>query len=422
MGERRKQIAVIGGGVSGIVSAYLLSRKHEVVIYEAGDYLGGHTNTISLETEIDKGTPVDTGFIVLNNMNYPLFHKFLERLNVPVRLSDMSFGYYSELDSFQYAGTNLSGLFARRLNMVCPKFWSFLFEIRRFSHLANKYLESGSNEQITLNDFLEQNKFSRKLRDDFVVPMAGAIWSASKSDILAFPAKSLFHFFRNHGLLSLKNRPRWQTVVGGSQSYVKAFRDSFGGQIKLRSRVTNVKRGEDIEVHLDTGETFNHDCVVFATHADTTLSILSDASNDELRLLYPWSYQNNHTILHCDESALPSNKRTWASWNYLRVADGNEDLAVSVTYHMNRLQGLKCQRNYFVTLNPNKKIDKNKIIAEFNYTHPTFDLESVKTQDELETLNGQRSSYFCGSYFGHGFHEDAVRSAVSVAAHFRESL
>jgi len=422
------KVAVVGGGVAGIVSAYLLQRKHQVTIFEANDYLGGHTNTVLVEDPDLKELAVDTGFIVLNDKNYPLLHKFLSQLNVPWRWSDMSFGYYDEESNFSYAGTTLSGLFSERRHLFSTEFWNFLFEIKRFCKVTkNAYLNEELNN-LSVQEFLRKHKFSDFFTRSYLVPMAAAIWSASQNEILNFPALLLARFFHNHGLLGLKDRPRWQTVVGGSWSYVNAFRESFNGEVLLSSAVKSVIRSPNAAtVILEDGSQHRFDCVVIALHADKALSVLSQATDRERRLLGTFSYQNNHTVLHFDDSALPPNHRAWASWNYYRRKNVAADKPIQVTYHMNRLQGLKSKRNYCVTLNGGSAIDPSKVIAEFNYTHPCFSLDSLNAQAELSTLNNQHDAnisdtYFCGSYFGNGFHEDAVRSAVAVGKCFGEEL
>lgn len=415
----RERIAIVGGGVSGIVAAHLLQRCADVTLFERNHYLGGHTNTVVLERGPDAGLAVDTGFIVLNNKTYPLFHRFLVDLEVPVRWSDMSFSYYSELTKEQYAGTTINGLFADRKNILRPRFYRFLGEIARVCRSAGRALEQKGFRNRTLGAYLRDERFSEDVISWYLLPMGAAIWSASREDIEGFPAESFFRFFANHGLLSLLNRPKWQTVVGGSHSYVKRFKERFTGTIVLDAGVERIERSTDGPVVFRrerAPERF--DRVVVAAHADEALKLLADPSPEEQRLLGAWRYQPNRTVLHTDVSVLPPLRRAWASWNYTQEVGLNGDMPVSVSYHMNTLQGLKSAADYCVTLNRIGAIREDKIIAEFNYMHPTFDQRAMATQAELPSLNGARSTYFCGSYFGYGFHEDAVRAACGVAEQF----
>jgi predicted NAD/FAD-binding protein len=423
MSDARKRIAVVGGGVAGITTAYLLDRHHEVTIFEAGSYLGGHTNTITIEKGPDSGIGVDTGFIVLNDKNYPLFHRFLKRLDVPVRWSNMSFGYYDPTRNFYYAGRGFNGLFAQRCNLASPSFYAFIAEVLRFGREGQAALRSEILSTETLGKFLEERDFSRRFIADYLLPMGAAIWSTPEMKVMDFPALSFLHFFRNHGLLSLKERPRWQTVVGGSSSYVKKFIGQFTGEIRLASAVLRVERdaaGCRIFTSDTDGEAF--DKVIFAAHADQSLSMLAEPSEDEQELLGAWRYQSNDTILHSDASLLPPYQRAWASWNYRGGSSegggGSSVAPAALSYWMNLLQGLETQRNYFVSLNSSEAIREDKILARIDYSHPQYTTQAMDTQAKLSRLNGVNNSYFCGSYFGYGFHEDAVRSAVNVAKEF----
>ncbi len=423
MSGTRERVAVVGGGVAGIVASHLLQRCADVTLFERNRYLGGHTNTVVLERGPDVGLGVDTGFIVLNNKTYPLFHRFLADLSVPVRWSDMSFSYYSELTHEQYAGTTLNGLFADRRNLVRPRFYRFLAEIARVCRTASRALEQNGFGDRTLGAFLKDGRFSEDVITWYLLPMGAAIWSASREDIEGFPAESFFRFFANHGLLSLLNRPRWQTVVGGSHSYVKRFKERFTGKLELDAGVEGVSRTDGAAIiHRRGGVQERFDRVVIAAHADEALKLLVDPSEEEQRLLGAWRYQRNRTVLHTDTTVLPPLRRAWASWNYTQETGLNGDMPVSVSYHMNTLQGLKSPVDYCVTLNRLGPIREEKIIAEFDYMHPTFDRTAMATQSLLPSLNGKRATYFCGSYFGYGFHEDAVRAACGVAEQFGVSL
>jgi predicted NAD/FAD-binding protein len=423
MTDRALNIGIIGAGVAGISAAYLLQRKHHVTLFEKNDYLGGHTNTVIIPDGPDAGTPVDTGFIVLNTKNYPLLHRFLERLNCPVRFSDMSFGFESRETGLQYAGTGLNGLFAQRANLLSPAHWRMLREIIRFCKTARRDLQERRLNGSTFGAYLAENKFSRDAVLHYIIPMGAAIWSAPQQGMFDFPAEMLLRFWENHGLLSLEDRPQWQTVVGGSSSYVKAFAREFKGKVILNASIGSVLRKHDgAVVRMKDGETHRFDRIVIAAHADEALALLADPSPDESRLLGAWEYQPNHTVLHTDTSFLPANRRAWASWNYVLEKNHDKNLPVTVTYHMNRLQGLRTLRHYCVSLNPSRPVADGCTVRAFNYLHPVFNARSAATQKDLPGLNGLRNTYYCGSYFGYGFHEDAVRSGLAVAKCFGEEL
>jgi cyclopropane-fatty-acyl-phospholipid synthase len=416
-----RKIAVVGGGVAGMVSAWLLSRKHTVTLFEKNAYVGGHTNTVTLEDGPDAGLAVDTGFIVCNDRTYPNFHRFLGQLGVSVRNADMSFGYYDEVSGLQYAGTSFNGLFAQRRRLVEPRFLGMLTELSRFHRAGARALADGSAEGRSLGTWLENEGFRGWVLEHYIVPMGAAIWSAPFEKILSFPAQTYLRFFSNHGLLTLTEMPQWQTVIGGSHSYVKTFLQRFQGSVVKGTPIRGVRRTpEGVSLALPDGSRQTFDAVVLAGHADESLKLLEDPSDDEKRLLGPWRYQANRTVLHWDTSLLPPRRAAWASWNYLRKkgSDGKEN--VTVSYHMNRLMGLQAQRDYCVTLNLDDRIDAKKVVKVIDYTHPEYSAEAVATQTELPKLNGQRNSYFAGSYFRYGFHEDAVLSATLVGQAFGE--
>ena len=416
------RIAVVGAGVAGVVSAHLLQNEHEVVLFEANDYIGGHTNTKLVPSGPDEGTAVDTGFIVLNDKTYPLFHSFLADLDVPVRWSDMSFGYYCEDSGLQYAGTTVNGLFAQRKNLIDKRFWSFLSELRRFCKNSLKSRLHLSDD-ISLGNYLRSGGYSDYFVRHYLFPMAAAIWSAPSTEILNFPARSFLNFFHNHGLLSLSDRPRWQTVDGGSHRYVQKFLERFTGKVFLKTKIDQIVRDDQrVTIISNGGERDVFDSVVIATHADQALRLLAQPSEDELRLLGAWHYQKNHAVLHTDSSILPPLRRSWASWNYLRAREDVAQQPVAVTYYMNLLQGLDVIEDYCVTLNCVERIDPKKILFEMNYEHPQYNYSAVSSQAELKNLQGRANTYFCGSYFGYGFHEDAVRSAFEMAKRINSEI
>ncbi|BCR04945.1 amine oxidase [Desulfuromonas versatilis] len=421
--ERSLNIAVIGGGVAGILAAYLLQQRHQVSLFEANAYLGGHTNTVEIPDGPDAGLAVDTGFIVLNDVTYPLFQRFLGSLGVPTRDAEMSFGFQCAKTGLVYAGNNLGGLFAQRRNLASPRFWSLLFEIARFGRLARSELFAGCVPQVTLGDYLRQNRFSSFMIENYLLPMAAAIWSTPALQVADFPAETFLRFFSNHGLLSLRNRPQWKTVVGGSYSYVKAFCKNFRGRIELGAPVAKVFRGpERVRVRFHDGASQDFDRLVVASHADQALRLLGDPSEEETRLLGAWRYQLNRTVLHTDDSLLPKLKSAWAAWNFTRESGGDDQRPAFVTYYMNLLQGFHSRKHYCVTLNRRQPFAPESEIAEFDYHHPQYTFESLATQPHLARLNGRRQTWFCGSYFGYGFHEDAVRSAVAVGRDFGVDL
>lgn len=415
MGNRLK-IGIIGGGVAGIVSAYRLSKNHDVTIFDKNDYLGGHTNTITIPAGPDAGTRVDTGFIVMNDKTYPNMHNFLAELKVPWRWSDMSFGFHSDLTGLNYAGTTISGLFADRTNIFSISFWKLLWEIKKFTVAGLAALENDELLGITVGEFAEANNLSESFLRNYLFPMAAAIWSSPTEGIRNFPAETLIHFFKNHGLLSFMDRPRWQTVIGGSRSYVEAFLKVFPGKVVLNAKVKGVlrKEGKIAVIQEDNSETI-FDKVIIATHADEALKLLLNPTSTEKKLLAPWSYQVNHTVLHTDTSVLPPNKRAWASWNFREEKTFKEESPVSMTYYMNNLQGLSATNQYCVTLNTQMKLNPSSILREFYYTHPVYSLESVATQPDLNSIGFVDNIGFAGSYFGYGFHEDAVKSAIRIA-------
>lgn len=421
--ESGLKIAVIGAGVAGITAAYLLQRRHIVTLFEKNDYVGGHTHTVVIDQGPDAGTPVDTGFIVFNDRTYPNFIRFLSQLGIAGHKTDMALSFECRRTGLYYAGTNLDGLFAQRRNLLRASFWRFLAEIVRFCRTTDKHLRQGTLRNLTLGEYAQRERFGTDVLEQFVFPMASAIWSTPNTEMKDFPAESLARFYDNHGLLSLRNRPTWYFIPGGSHQYVKAFLRGFRGKVLANCGVAAVRRTESgVALKLADGAEETFDRVVIAAHADEARALLADASPEEARLLSVWEYAANHTVLHCDTSLLPPAASAWGAWNYLRGAGVETDSRLTVTYYMNRLQCLEAQRHYCVTLNPAPAIPRERVIEAMNYTHPMYSIEAMATQDQLRRLNGQRNTFFCGSYLGYGFHEDGVRSAVDVARSFGISL
>ena len=410
------KIAVVGGGVAGIVAAYVISRKHTVTIFEREQRLGGHTNTITINQGPDAGTPVDTGFIVCNSKNYPNFYRFLDQLGVPRRDSDMCFGFQCERSGLTYLGPTLRAFLARPSNLLQPQFLRMLSDRQRFNRRALADLESGALKERTLGDYFRELKVSRFFVENYMIPLAAAVWSSPDSGIYDFPAQTFIRFFANHGMLNLSELPQWQTVVGGSARYVTAFKKLFPGEIRLGSPVQQIIRtGQTVRVQTGQAEAEHFDAVVLASHADESLQLLADASEAERRLLGKWTYSRNDTVLHSDPSLLPSNRKFWASWNYRRRAQASSTEPVSISYYMNRLQGLRTQADYIVTLNGRKYIDPAAVIYATEYHHPVYTSAAVQTQAELLALSGTNRTYFCGAYLRYGFHEDAVISSLAAA-------
>lgn len=414
MSDAPLKIAVIGSGAAGLTAAHLLQRRHSVTLLERNDRLGGHTCTVTLAEGPDAGTPVDTGFIVMNHRNYPLLTRLFEQLDVELRDSDMSFGYYDVPSGMQYCGSGLSGLFAQRRNLINPVFWRMLRDMPMFFRLAQRDLRQGLSSSETLGDYLQRNAFSSALIDHHLIPMGSAIWSTPCDEMLRFPALSFLRFFQNHGLLTLKDRPQWKTVCGGSSTYIRKMQQQWRRvEVRLNVNIAGVLRKEPgvmIDFAGGASEIFDH--VVIATHADQALQLLEDPDERERTVLGCWRYARSRTLLHTDASVLPPLKKIWSSWNFQRV----EGARTSLTYDMNRLQGLRTAQPLLVSLNAVR--EPAGVIREFNYDHPMFSGEALALRPELKALNGRRCTWFAGSYFGNGFHEDAVRSGVEVAGGF----
>ncbi len=412
--NNRLKIAVVGAGVAGIVSAYLMQKKHDVTLYEKNSYIGGHTNTVVIPDGPDRGLSVDTGFIVLNDRTYPLFNQFLSRLQVSVSQTDMSFSYADLTRGLHYASMDLNSTFAQRKNLLNPSFWWFLRGILTFNRVTRERLHQGALSGVTLGQHLEREGISGRVARDFVLPMAGAIWSAPDGKIADFPAETFARFYENHGLLSVSGQPQWHFVTGGSQTYVRAFLKDFRGKVMTDCAISGIRRKPSTVALARAGGEEEFDAVIIAAHADEALRMLADPSPEETRLLSAWTYTQNETLLHRDDTFLPSIPRARASWNYRRESTAVDDAPVCLTYDMTRLQRLPTDSRYCVTLNPARPVAREKLIDRFLYDHPVYNFASLSTQKGLAALNGRNRTYFCGSYFGYGFHEDAVRSAVDV--------
>lgn len=418
----RLRIAVVGAGIAGIAAAHLLAKRHDVTLFERNDYVGGHTNTITVNEPGRAALPVDTGFIICNQTTYPKFYRLLREWGVSLRDTEMSFGYFCEDTGLGYVGPSIRQFLARPSNLLRRGFVGMLLGLRRFNRRAMEDLERGDIGEATLGEYLEQLGVSEYFSRHYLLPIAAAVWSSPDADMLRFPARAFIRFFANHGMLALRHRPRWQTVVGGSQAYVRAFRTKFQGAIRTNSPVTAVTRAADgVTVRTRTSSE-KFDRVVLATHADESLSLLTDASPEEARLLSAWTYHRNPTVLHTDATVMPTDRRLWASWNYHRRSGASRSGPLQATYYMNRLQGLKSERDYFVSLNASAEIAPSSIIYSVEFTHPGYSPHSFDAQRGLRDLNGTNRTYYSGSYMGYGFHEDAVASSVDVAGRMGVSL
>lgn len=410
---QKQNIAVIGSGISGLSAAWLLSKNHNVTIFEKGSYLGGHTNTVDVDT-FDGGTPVDTGFIVYNEPNYPNLTALFDHLGVASHHTDMSFSYSVDEGRYEYSGSGANGYFGQRRNMINADHWRQYREMVRFFGTAPERV-TAYNDNISLGDYLNAEKFSQFFINNHVIPMGAAIWSTDAADMMSYPAKTFIDFYANHALLRIKQKPDWRSVIGGGRTYVKRLLETGNFEYRLEQNIRAVYRHANIvEIVDEHGTSHIFDQVVFATHADTSLELLADADDRESALLSKFPYQYNKAILHSDQNWMPKRKRLWSCWNYLKSNDLKED-KLCVTYWMNELQELRTKQDLFVTLNPTGEIDPTKIHREFDYMHPVFDSASIEAQKSLWSLQGRNRTWFCGAYFGYGFHEDGLQAGLAVA-------
>lgn len=409
------RIAVIGSGVSGLSAAWLLGKRHKVSLYEAADRVGGHANTVTVETG-GKIIPVDTGFIVFNRLTYPNLTALFEHLQVPTQLTEMSFAASLDRGGMEYAGgSGLGGLFAQKTNALRPRFLSMLAGVRKF--YRNAVIDSAEPgfEKLSLGDYVARGNYSNAFRDDHLLPMGSAIWSASKAEMLAFPALAYIRFHANHGLLQLAGRPAWETVTGGSAVYVQSLLDDYSGEIRLGRAVVRIERDSGgVRIFDSRGDCAQFDHVVIAAHANQALAMLAQPSEQERALLGKFSYQRNHAVLHSDPTFMPRRNAAWACWNYIggQHSDGSD---ASFTYWMNRLQGLPGTKQFFVTLNPKHPVRPDAMHHSEIYDHPLFDAEAIAAQGQLWQLQGAQRTWFCGAYFGAGFHEDGLQAGLAVA-------
>jgi predicted NAD/FAD-binding protein len=409
------RIGVIGSGISGMVAAYHLSREHDVSVFEAGSYVGGHTHTVDVETQ-GSSFAIDTGFIVFNDWTYPNFIALLDELQVPWQHSDMSFSVQCEKAGLEYNGTSLNALFAQRLNLLKPSFLKMVVDILRFNREAPKLLQFDSHD-ISLGDYLQREAYSPYFVEHYIVPMGAAVWSTRPELMLRFPARFFVEFFANHGFLNVDNRPVWRVIRGGSREYVKRLTERYADRIRLNSPVESIARQPgNVTVRLANGSVERFDAVFMACHSDQALKLLADPSVPERQILGAIPYQENEAILHTDERLMPRRKLAWAAWNYhVPKTAGSR---VCLTYNMNILQSLSSKTQFMVSLN-RSDIDTRKVLGSYTYHHPVFTVEGVAAQKRRAEINGERRTFYCGAYWSYGFHEDGVKSALVALEDFR---
>ncbi len=407
------RIAIIGSGISGMTCAHLLSQKHQVKVFEQNDYIGGHTATVDVEVG-GRQYAVDTGFIVFNDKTYPNFLALLDKLGIDKQASEMSFSVDNVDSGLQYNGHDLNTLFAQRRNLVSPKFWSLLRQIMRFNKLCKIAATGEIDEQTTLGQFLAEHHFSAFFAEHYILPMGAAIWSTSIAQMAQFQLKFFIRFFHNHGLLNITDRPQWYVIPGGSRSYIAPLIAPFKDDIVLNSQLSSVSRHDHgVTLQFADGNREDFDEVIFACHSDQALALLADPCEAEQSVLGALPYCENEVVLHTDEAMLPSNRRAWASWNYR--LDARLDRPSAVTYNMNILQSIDSDITFCVTLNQTASIRPDKILRQFRYAHPVYDLASQKARARRDEICGHNHTHFTGAYWYNGFHEDGVKSALDVA-------
>ncbi len=405
------KIAIIGSGVSGLVAAYKLHRQHEITLFESTDRLGGHTDTHDIPLD-GRTWRIDTGFIVFNDWTYPNFIRLMDELGVASQPSAMSFSVSCQRTGLEYNGTTLNALFAQRRNLLSPGFYRMILDILRFNREAPALLQEG-DDQTSLGDYLALRGYSRRFREHYILPMGGAIWSATPERMLTFPARYFIRFFHNHGMLSVDQRPVWRVICGGSRAYLRPLTAGFRDRIRLATPVVSIVRdGAGATLRFREGAAERFDAVVLACHSDQALRLLADPSPAERDILGAIPYQENEAVLHTDVSLLPRARLAWAAWNYHILREARDRIAV--TYDMNILQGLDAPETFCVSLNPGTAIDPARIIKRITYHHPVYTPQGIAAQSRHAEISGEHRTYFAGAYWGYGFHEDGVKSGLRV--------
>ena len=419
-----KNIAIIGSGISGLTCGYLLNKQHNLTVFEANDYIGGHTATKDVEVD-GQHYAIDTGFIVYNDWTYPNFIALMQRLAVPTQATEMSFSVKNLSCDLEYNGNTLNSLFAQRRNIFRPRFYRIVIDLLRFNKLCKAFAASEQQHgEHTLHDFIVRHKFSDDFTNNYILPMCAAIWSTSLEQIKAFPFDFFLRFFNNHGLLNITDRPQWHTIVGGSRAYIEPLIRDFKDKIQLNSPIVSVsKQGSQYQLTKADGRAALFDEVIFACHSDQALKILANPTLIQTEILGNILYKLNDVVLHTDISVLPKRPLAWASWNYLiKGLEGEQQAPAIITYNMNILQCLDSDTTFCVTLNNSQDIDPAKILGSYQYAHPQFNKQAIAAQQRRDEISAQDGLHFCGAYWYNGFHEDGVRSALDVCAHFGESL
>jgi predicted NAD/FAD-binding protein len=424
-----QKVAIIGTGIAGMTSAYLINQKANITVFESGDYIGGHTATKEIKVE-GREYKIDTGFIVYNDWTYPNFIKLMKTLGVATQATEMSFSVRNKDTGLEYNGNTINSLFAQRRNLLSPSFYRLAFDIVKFNKICKAHIAAKKDcNNITLLNFIQQHKLSKGFTDNYILPMCAAIWSTSLEASANFPLSFFLKFFNNHGLLNIVNRPQWHTLVGGSNSYVAPLTESYRDKILLNSPVSKVSKTASGFELTSNDKNYHFDEIVFACHSDQALTMIDlssfeqSYSNNLQEILGAIPYADNDVVLHTDISQLPKRPLAWASWNYLIRGSKNEALApASVTYNMNILQRIESDTTFCVTLNNSKEIDPNKVLGSYRYAHPQFSPSMVAAQERRALICGQQGMHFCGAYWYNGFHEDGVKSGLDVAKRFGCSL
>ncbi len=411
------RIAVVGTGIAGNVAAYHLGKHHEVTVFEADNRIGGHTNTVDVKLA-GRDYAVDTGFIVFNDRTYPNFIELLDELGVAWQDSDMSFSMRNESNGLEYKGATLNTLFAQRRNLLRPSFYRMIRDVLRFEREALQFLDKGEN-LISLGEFLSSRNYSSEFIEHYIIPMGAAIWSALPGGMQEMPAAFFIRFFKNHGLLSVDNRPTWRVIKGGSNRYVEKLVQGHRDRIHLNAPVQRIRRfATHVELKVNGAEPQYFDQVFLACHSDQALAMLEDPSMEERQVLGAIRFQSNEAVLHTDTNLMPKRKLAWAAWNYHVLAEDQDKVAL--TYNMNILQGLDAPEQFCVTLNNSDKIDPERVLQTIEYSHPVFTEQAIAAQARHQEINGPKRTYYCGAYWRYGFHEDGVLSALLALEHFTE--